>query len=57
MSDIKQVPYQEPTNVRCHHKRFDHPVDLVPKISVPLTPDYMKNSYAMTGAVNAIRFL
>jgi len=57
MSDIEQVPYRGPTNIRCHHKRFGHLGDLVPKISVPLTLDYMENSYAMTGAVNGLRFL
>lgn len=57
MSDIKEVPYRGPTNIRCHRKRFGRLGNLVPKISVPLTLDYTKNSHAMTGAVNALRLL
>jgi hypothetical protein len=29
----------------------------MPEISAPLTPDYMKNTNAMNGAVHALRFL
>jgi len=35
-SDMKQVPYQGPTNLKCHCTRFILPGDQAPRICAPV---------------------